>query len=1342
MSKKDLELSSISYINKDFGAIYTESLDLAKTLTNKWDPSQSNESDPGVVLLKEAAIIADHINYNIDKNVLESFLPSATQDKSVRNIVEMNGYTPKYYRSAEGYVSVIYKFGDEEEIRSFEIPSFTLTITDADSSVSYIQAEPLMIIAEANSKTSVVNSCKFIEGVYKTLTVNDSTTILLSNLDSENRLYFPDSMVAQNGVFIRNANNTTTDDYWKQTEYLLTQPVGSLVYKFDYDSELGLPFVEFPSDIANIIGEGLQISYITTSGANGNVSASLLNVIESPSVITDMTGTERNKDSFTLYNPSAFSNGADKESINEMYRSYKQTVGTFDTLVTCRDYANAIYNSELVSNVVVTDRRTDYNRAANVMTYDENGIHSENIALESGFARIIVGETAPESPLKNTIWVKPDGSCQIYNGTKFVKLAGNAIHPGTISGWMSPYTLGIYASKAYSSSDFSKADYSYALNRSYEPIERSTAQAYKYSMTDIKDYIDSNKCICHDYTDKSSDDIYYFKALAPLTIRIKPYAKVLSEERDDIVETAYRCISDKFNAHEMEWGERLDSSVIKTALMEDPRIKDVDIENINYSVYAVTAEKDYPIDVAYKNATFLVDILAKNVLAGRLCIIDFDDRFNRDYGHKNISILTPAKIGSNLEIPLKKTGTLATKTRSVTVREIPVSEHMKIRLTVNQSDPDNPVSQTVSKGSSYMLKTGDAFEITYSEDASFDVNTVNTEILELVDNRTYAITPPLDIVSDTEYQLNGLEDGSVLTIEELVTEIDTQSLPEMISNRKLKKNEHVLALYPNYYATKTYGTYVNYSFSGGTKIPANTNYVLQSGEELVMVYTLNGENCCDIYSSGTVINASFDIKAKTEDSTGTSKTYIASNGVSKTGKFDSLTSSQTISIQNQMSTVLNDIRDCYWSLATHDNTLGGTAEDIILESNEYFIYTNAARTEFIMFGEGTRIHYEGPAVTIDSSLAQSTIQKEGLKANIGWVRLDFTVNNLTATEMKVVTLNEGDEFSLAGNSTGSLSNTPIVCSETNPIMLSYKSASTGETNSLTLTDGVVRTRLDIIMSKDQPQVLYEDQSLLISSEAPIKGNKAGVYVQASAPIAFAGATSIDTYGLVDLYVYAVDPDVPKKIMVLDKTSETETEYSRTFKFQKMSDETFVLPIAMFGNQYEVSASVNTDFRLYNSVSEELVNNVLLTEGTTFIEIPGTEGPSFMIDLKLTISYTAPETAQTQQIVEILDINVLNGFDDRVVSQETGQKVNQRISQIIESSNNPSISFFYMNRPDSSVAIDISKYAKTDRFGAIIKRASENSSMMFDVNNIISDKIIAQIDLAGSSIDIDSSMLRS
>ena len=69
-----------------------------------------------------------------------------------------------------------------------------------------------------------------------------------------------------------------------------------------------------------------------------------------------------------------------------MYRSFRQIVGTFNTLVTRRDYKNAIreievnsFNNEPVSNCNVTDYLTDFNNSTSVVTLNAFGEYTEHI---------------------------------------------------------------------------------------------------------------------------------------------------------------------------------------------------------------------------------------------------------------------------------------------------------------------------------------------------------------------------------------------------------------------------------------------------------------------------------------------------------------------------------------------------------------------------------------------------------------------------------------------------------------------------------------------------------------------------------------------------------------------------------------------------------------------------------------------------------------------------------------------------------------------------------------------------------------------------------------------------
>lgn len=207
INEKELNISNKSYINKDFGTIYPEEIDIFKTLTDKYDPETSNESDPMIVLLKLGAFLGDKLNYNIDVNVLETKLPSVTQESNLREICSELGYNVKYYRSAEVLLNFSYNgdaLDDETSTKYFTLPALTTVIgSSQDDSINFVLTQSVTFI-----KGQEVTSIPALQGSLATLTVGDTSTIQLSNLDDNNRLYFPETMVAENGVFITNVGDS------------------------------------------------------------------------------------------------------------------------------------------------------------------------------------------------------------------------------------------------------------------------------------------------------------------------------------------------------------------------------------------------------------------------------------------------------------------------------------------------------------------------------------------------------------------------------------------------------------------------------------------------------------------------------------------------------------------------------------------------------------------------------------------------------------------------------------------------------------------------------------------------------------------------------------------------------------------------------------------------------------------------------------------------------------------------------------------------------------------------------------------------------------------------------
>ena len=390
LTKHEINALNLSPTKKDFVQIWNELLDVAGKLSERWDPTSTNESDPGIVLLKALTGIADKLNYNIDKNTLEAFMPTAAQEDSMRKLCEMLGYNIKYYQSAKTEVTIKYHNSDptEEETAAITegllIPKFTV-ITNGDKDINYftVNATPVYIAAETPSQT-----IECMEGqIVKCESINDNNIITANQIDENNRFYLPETQIAENGIFVYNVfyNNESSqgnlglDDGtpWTMVDNLNVYRRGERVFKFGYDSYESRPYIEFPDDYSDLFNDGLFIYYARTNGMHGNISSHTLTQLEAPNLTNwDKVPVE----SFTVDNIFAATSGAHIETIKQAYNNFKKTIGTFETLVTCRDYMNKIYamtnsvGKPYISNILVTDMRNDLNRALTICSCDDAGI--------------------------------------------------------------------------------------------------------------------------------------------------------------------------------------------------------------------------------------------------------------------------------------------------------------------------------------------------------------------------------------------------------------------------------------------------------------------------------------------------------------------------------------------------------------------------------------------------------------------------------------------------------------------------------------------------------------------------------------------------------------------------------------------------------------------------------------------------------------------------------------------------------------------------------------------------------------------------------------------------------
>lgn len=782
ITNTDLEIYNKSYTAQDFQSIYPQLLDLVKTLTNRWDPSESNESDPGTVLLKLAAFVADKNDYKIDKNILEMFIQSATQETSVRNIAKLNGYAPKHFMSGSASVSFTYN-GKTDYLPNtgenyIRIPAYT-RVGSSTSTAIYTLLEDVILYRKSVSVTA-----QAIEGTLQELTVGDSNVISLDNIDSLNRIYFPSYNVAENSVIIKYADNTITDT-WTKLDLISLAPIGSLVYSFGYNSEIGLPYIQFPDDIASMLDSGITISYALSSGENGNILADTLdklvdttNIYIYNSITNEVVNEAWNpiqSDNIIVSNPSAVTSGSNPETIEEIYNNYQKVVGTFKTLVSCRDYSNYIYTMTdpitekyLVSNVVAADRRTDFNFSYPYITQDTKG-------------DVKVYNTEPA-----------DSSLQAIN----------------------PYNLVLYPLQSFDKNAVNVRNYT----NSFKPMESSDIQSL---LENEDESLDAVKCLSHEFIDVTTLDktninnghgeVYCFKNYYKLNVIISTYKKVFDKEQKEIINNVKIALMQNFNPRQLDYGQEIPRDILMNVIQNaDSRIKSISLstpEITPYVMYADGTEEQLILTDKETNLPVMssayTEMIVKNVLQGTINLFDYQSNFAIGFGTAPENYYTPSDfnevyaIGTETILPMS--GTLTANEQLVFIGpKISTEVVWPVYVSYRWMPADNTL--VIPADTDYMLKAGDVLQIYYLDSEDVTHTATITSTYSSYDNETYRadnniIRPNFDLESIA----NSTQQQTIV----LGTKYNTLTGNQKIEKRQLTSSAFDSSQFKCYWITNT-----------------------------------------------------------------------------------------------------------------------------------------------------------------------------------------------------------------------------------------------------------------------------------------------------------------------------------------------------------------------------------------------------------------------------------------------------------------------------------------------------------------------------------------------------------
>lgn len=994
-----IEQSNMSYTNKDFNSIYLELLECAKQLSYKWDPTVSNESDPGVVLLKLAAIIGDKDNYNIDKNILELMPASVTQIPAARQIFDQCGYTMHHYIAAEGDIQVVWE-DSENTITEITLPKFT-AVTNKDSTIVYTTVQDATLL---NGQQTFI---PVIEGSAVNYTVNNDPLIQLSNLDSNNRIYFTEYNVAENGIFVTNQSGA---DFWESVENLSIQPQKTKCFKFGLSLDGNSCYIEFPQDIPELIEGGLNITYITTSGSLGNIKQKELKNLFSGELkiaLDQDKGAKNNEiklnsDNLAIVNNFPILTGKDPQTIQEAYRSYEKIKGTFDTLVTTRDYTNYIILNNIVSNGFVCDRTNDPNYSYKILKTDSVGSILDTCVVED-----------------------------------------NERHDE-----MLPYELCVYGltyvPEVKSSEDYIK---SFEFDLSVvDSLNKNTNEEFS-----------SIKSIQHDIKEYEDKQILLIKNKYRIHTNIIPRYRLTPVEIMSVQENVRVALYKSLNSKMLNFGEEPSYNLIYDALQtSDSRIKAVTLEYPTYETYVVYIDKNenkvkelrIDVDPNYKVTDdtkdlinkFRAIIFAKNVLAGVTPLYDFEKSYTRSVTQSNTQEISDI----NYIIPKTK---IVPEEQSNSTFNYQVRDNEQIVLMspnyIEQTNYSSYVKlvyklnndNSIPSNSKYALRKGDYIAFFWKEsDTDTDYKYVKyDDESEIIISPTFEMTPQVGVseVLDT-YVDEGLKAGTGYTTSSITTEVanmTSEKNGQVLSGTRVIKiyKKHSVTINPsetNNSSTLAYWILNkvnnNNEYELFPELDGEKSYILGSGE--YFFYTNTKKTMFYILGEGTTITVSGKLTKPLSCSSGISYQDIMTQGITCLDNFwevlpnglDTTVSESTMIILGP-STKLSYSPDNQTMISVIlSNTTDHIPDNVDMKHNNIDVTSIDLDTHTLELEDGTTISFENNPITVSCSMdnyfalknAGVNVSPDISISSTTWLPLSGTLrytdsNNVTTTLPKI-----------------------------------------------------------------------------------------------------------------------------------------------------------------------------------------------------------------------------------------------------------------------------------------------------------------------------------------------------
>lgn len=376
-STEDFSKGHIKYTSRDYNSIVSEFWDLVPKLTDLWRPEA--DADPGVVLGKFLASVADMLGVNVDWLANEIFAPSVSQRKNAEKLFGLIGYELGWYTAARtectftntSVNTIMLDFGfngdkfatlnaytditDQSRVITYNILPLTNTYGAQETrSRRQVLTENLNVFADSDkvylapgeSATRVA-----IEGELRWYSVS------VKDVKKNNYIIkLPSQHVDTTAVWVKAKSAAGSDSFlstqWIQCKSVaeFVQPEPRFAVTYDSYSNAQIQVSNYLNQLENYEDNWLVIYWIDCSGIIGCVGENALtnflpaNTVEGISeeggdfVITNLSNTVELPHTYTV-------TGRSPETAKEAYFRSRNYINTWDSLITLPDF-NRFLNRE------------------------------------------------------------------------------------------------------------------------------------------------------------------------------------------------------------------------------------------------------------------------------------------------------------------------------------------------------------------------------------------------------------------------------------------------------------------------------------------------------------------------------------------------------------------------------------------------------------------------------------------------------------------------------------------------------------------------------------------------------------------------------------------------------------------------------------------------------------------------------------------------------------------------------------------------------------------------------------------------------------------------------------